>query len=433
MNPPSPRLLLAGCLLLAGSAPAFAADPEPHSASHWPQWRGPANNGLSHAKGLPTSWSATQNVAWKFEMPGTGSSTPAVWGERLFLTCQDDKTVLLLCVGTDGKQKWKRDLGAATRKTGRGDEGNEASPSPATDGKRVYAMAGNGEFAAFDLDGKEEWRFNAQTRYGKFRIAFGMHSTPVLHEGKLYFQLIHDGGGTVACVDAADGKEVWKINRASDGTQENKHSYASPFMWSDGKSSYLVCHGNDYATAHDLKDGAEIWRVGDLNPRDNRYNQTLRFVASPVCTPDLIVIPSAKNGCLVAIRPDLKGKALEADNKFVWRNPRGTPDVPSPAVQGGLVYVCGEGGGLTVLDAKTGEQVTKVKTHGHRHRASPVLADGKVYMLARDGTASVTTTGRDAKLLATNKLPDDTAASIAVAGKRVYVRGYKYLWAIEAK
>src|SRR5262249_25740717 len=196
--------------------------------------------------------------------------------------------------------------------------------------------------------------------------------------------------GGVVCFDGKKGRGVGKTTPPSDGTKENRHSYASPFVWTNGKESYLVCHGNDYATAHDLKDGSEIWRVGDLNPRDNRYNPTLRFVASPVCTPDLIIIPSAKNGCVVAVRPDGKGKILEGDKQVLWRLPKGTPDVPSPLVHEGLVYLCGEGGGLTVLEAKTGAEVTKVKTHGHRHRASPVLADGKVYLLARDGTASVT-------------------------------------------
>src|SRR5262249_16273183 len=157
--------------------------------------------------------------------------------------------------------------------SGRGDEGNCASPSASTDGKRVYAFAGNGEFAAFELGGKEVWRFNAQKRYGKFKTQYGMHSTPALYKDRLYFHLIHDNAGVVVCIDAKDGKEVWKVERESDGTHENKHSYASAFVWTDGKDAYLVCHGNDYATAHSLKDGEEIWRLGDLNPR-TRYNTT---------------------------------------------------------------------------------------------------------------------------------------------------------------
>jgi outer membrane protein assembly factor BamB len=430
---PTVRLLLAAALLLAGSAgPADTKDtPEPRSSGRWPQWRGPNNDGVSTEKKLPAEWGEDKNLAWKLALPGEGSSTPVIWGEHLFLTCESDKKVMLLCIGTDGKQKWKRDLGAAQR-SGRADEGNCASPSCSTDGKHVFAFAGNGEFVAFDFAGKEIWRFNVQKRYGKFRIQFGIHTTPVLYNDHLYFQLIHDGAAIVVCIKTKDGSEVWKVERESDGTDENKHSYASAFLWSNSKDAYLVCHGNDYATAHDLKDGKEIWRLGDLNPKGN-YNRFLRFVASPVCTPDLIVVPSAKKGILVGLKPDAKGKVMADSKHQQWRNTSGTPDVSCPLVHDGLVYLCGEMGGLTVLDAKTGKQLKQHKTGPGRHRASPVYADGKVYVLSRNGVATVVEAGKDGKVLATNKLPDQTAASIAVAGGRLYVRGYKNLWAFEQK
>ena len=110
----------------------------------------------------------------------------------------------------------------------RGDEGNEASASPSTDGKHVYAFAGTGDLACFDFDGKEVWKFNAQERYGKFKIQFGMHTTPLLYGDRLYLQLIHSGGAWVIALDKATGKEVWKVERKSDGRDECEHSYASP-------------------------------------------------------------------------------------------------------------------------------------------------------------------------------------------------------------
>jgi outer membrane protein assembly factor BamB len=119
-----------------------------------------------------------------------------------------------------------------------------------------------------------------------------------------------------------------------------------------------------------------------------------------------------------------------------WRMPRGTPDVPCPLVHDGLVYLCSERGGqrgLTCLDAKTGAQVYQQRTHTHRHRASPVYADGKVYLTARDGVVTVIAAGKEGKVLATNKLPDQTTASPVVSGGRIYLRGFKYLWAIEEK
>src|SRR5262249_35548022 len=140
--------------------------------------------------------------------------------------------------------------------------------------------------------------------------------------------------------------------------------------------------------AHRLDNGEEIWRVVDLNPKD-RYNPTLRFVSSPVATPDFIVVPSAKNHAVVGVKPDATGTIAPGYSSEQWSKPTGTPDVPSPLIHGGLVYLCGEGGILTCLDAKTGEQLYQQSVHRDRHRASPVDADGKIYLTADDGTVSV--------------------------------------------
>jgi outer membrane protein assembly factor BamB len=410
-------------------------------AEDWPQWRGPENNGVSTENGLPTRWSATENIAWKFTLPGKGSSTPAIWGDHIFLTCQEGKEVVCLCLSTAGKELWKRSLGPAdrvgrVRSVGRSDEGNVASASPSTDGKHVYCFAGNGEFVAFDFAGKEAWRFDAQQRYGEFNIQFGIHTTPVLFGDRLYLQLIHSGGAWVVAIDKATSKDVWKVERPSDGTDENEHSYASAFIWKKGTNAYLVVHGNDYTTAHSLQDGKELWRVGDLNPRDpriGRYNRFLRFVASPVCTPDLIVIPSAKRGPVVGLKPDASGKVMVGSKHIQWRIAKNTPDVPSPLVYDGLVYLGRENGDLLVLDATTGKQFYYEPTHNHIHRASPVYGDGKIYLTSRDGLVSVVQAGRTFKLLATNELPDKTAASPAISGGRIYIRGYQNLWAIQEK
>src|SRR5439155_19319395 len=159
------------------------------------------------------------------------------------------------------------------------------------DGKYVYAFVGSGDFAAFDFDGNQVWKFNAQERYGPFKIAFGMHTTPLLYGDRLYLPMIHSGGAWVVAIDKTNGKDVWKVARKSDGHSECEHSYASPTLWQNGTDAYLVVHGNDYATAHRLSDGGEIWRVGDLNPK-SKYRADFRFVTSPVAVADLIVVPS---------------------------------------------------------------------------------------------------------------------------------------------
>ena len=264
-------------------------------------------------------------------------------------------------------------------------------------------------------------------------MGFGMHTTPVLYGDRIYQQLIHSGGAWVIALDKATGEEIYKVERKSDGRAECEHSYASPIIWKKGDKAYLVTHGNDYAIGHNLKDGKEIWRLGDLNPKSN-YNATLRFVESPVATPDLIVVPSAKGRSVVGLNPSATGY-VSTGNKFeTWRMPRGTPDVPSPLVKNGLVYLCQAGSGnMACLDAKTGEKYYSEKFHRSRHRASPVYADGKIYLNGADGMVSVLKAGKEFKLLASNKLDDTLMASPAISGGRIYIRGWKKLYAVGKK
>ncbi|HEV3255375.1 MAG TPA: PQQ-binding-like beta-propeller repeat protein [Gemmataceae bacterium] len=420
------KLSVACCVLTAWLVVPFLGNSA--CADNWPQWRGPTNDGISQETNIPTQWSATKNIAWKLPLPGMGGSTPAVWGDRIFLTSQDGNDLVLLCISTDGKELWKRQLGTGNRRF-MGGEGNEASSSPSTDGKHVYAFVGSGDLGCFDFAGEEVWKFNAEERFGKFRIMHGMHTTPLLYGDRLYLQLIHSGGAWVIALDKATGKTAWQVERKSDGRAECKDSYASLCLWRNGKGAYLISHGSDYAVAHRLKDGAEIWRVGDLNPK-SAYNPTLRFVASPVATPDLIVVPSAKNGPVVGIKPDARGMIKAGDRQERWRRLHNTPDVPSPLVHGGLVYLCREDGILICLDAKTGKEIYSHRTHTWRHRASPVYADGKVYLTARDGVVSVVKAGPKFELLATSRLADQVTASPVISGGRIYIRGWEALYAI---
>jgi outer membrane protein assembly factor BamB len=285
--------------------------------------------------------------------------------------------------------------------------------------------------ACFDFDGKEVWKFNVQDRYGKFRIQHGMHTTPLLDGDRLYMQLIHSGAANVIALDKSNGKEIWKVERKSDGTGENEHSYASPTIWRKGKDAYLITHGNDYAIAHRLEDGSEIWRVGGLNPKDS-YRQDLRFVASPVATPDLIVIPSAKNHGVVGLKPDAEGTVMLGSKHELWRLKDNTPDVPSPLVYDGLVYLCRENGLLICLDAKTGKEQYSQRLHAAIYRASPVVAGGNLYLTARDGVTTVVKAGPKFEKVAVNTLPDDIAASPAISNGRIYLHGFKTLYAIGA-
>ncbi len=414
---------------------------ETASADNWPNWRGPSGNGISTEKNLATEWSPDKNVAWKLALPGPAGATPVVWGDRIFLTSVNDAgELLLIAASTDGKQLWQQVV-AAGNQTARGDEGNSASPSPVTDGKHVWAFMGEGTLACYTVDGREVWKAGMQERYGKFSIQFGMSSTPVLDNGVLYLQLIHGEGdpetreACVVALDAATGKQVWKVDRPSDAEAENEHSYASPMLYQDDKQKLLLSHGADVIVAHDLKDGHEVWRCGGLNSRDDKslpYDPTLRFVASPVSVPGLIIVPSAKQHPVIAIRPNGSGDITSAADQHVWTWKR-TPDVPTPVIVDDLVYLCMENGNLTVLEAQTGTEVYSQATRRQRHRASPVYADGKLYLTSRDGHVAVIQAGREFKVLADNDLGEDQSASPVISNGTIYLRTFQHLWAIRQK
>ncbi len=404
------------------------------AAADWPQWRGAKLDGVSHEKNLPTSWSKTENVAWRLPLPGAGGSTPVVTGDRIFVTSVSGSDLLLLCVGKNGSELWRKTI-ATGNKDVRGDEGNSASPSACTDGNRVWTVMANGMFGCYTLDGDEIYRFNLQDRYGPFNIAFGMTSTPVLDNGRLYFQFVHGEGNAdtreamVVCLDAESAKEIWKQPRITGAEKENEHSYASPMLYRDDEREFLITHGGDYVMGHRLKDGSELWRYC-LNPHGAAYHPTLRFVASPLATPGMIVVPSAKGKEVLSLRPNISGDVSEKAAARHWRRDSGTPDVPSPLYHDGLVYLCRENGNIVCVDAKTGKEHYEERTTRDRHRASPLYADGKVYTTARKGIVTVIKAGPEFEILAQNDLGEAISASPAVSEGRIYLRTFDALYAI---
>lgn len=419
------RISMAGFTLLATTA----------MGENWPQWRGMTFDGISHEAKAPVEWSKTKNIAWRLPLPGPAGSTPIVWDKQIFLTSVDEKgALLLISVNTDGKELWQKVV-ASGNKDVRGDEGNSASNSPCTDGKHVWVMMANGVLGCYTMDGNEVWKFNLQSRYGNFNIQFGLTSTPVLDDGRLYLQLIHGDGrasteeALLACLDANNGQEIWHTERVTGASQENEHSYSSPTIYQDGKQKYLIAHGGDYITAHQLADGVEIWRYC-LNPQGALYHPTLRFVASPLAVPGFIIAPSAKNGPVVCIQGDAKGDVTNDKSAVIWRRDKGTPDVPSPLYYDGLVYLCRENGNLVCVDAAKGDTIYEERTTADRHRASPLLADGKIYLTARKGIVSVVQVGRNFKLLAQNDLGEPVSSSPAFSQGTLYVRTFDALYAI---
>jgi outer membrane protein assembly factor BamB len=398
-------------------------------ADDWPQWRGPNGDGTSGERGLPSRWSKTDGVVWRLELPGPAGSTPAVWGDRVFVTSSaPGDELMVICISRDGRELWRRKVASSNRDY-RGDEGNSAAPSPSTDGKHVWAFFGTGHFACFDLEGKPIWETNLKERYGEYDHWHGYSSSPLLVGDTLYQMCLRMKDPYIVAIDKLTGKEKWKRPRETDAEHESRHSYASPVLYRDDARTLLLVHGGDCISAHRLEDGEEAWRCGSLNPKE-RYNKTLRFVASPVAVPGLILVPSAKGNPILGIKPDGKGDVTATH--VAWRRGRDTTDVPTPVIHEGLAYVLRENGVLLCLDAKSGEEVYLERLHSGRQRSSPVVADGKIYCASRDGVVYVVKPGRKIELLAENDMDEPIAATPAVAGGRIYLRTFKALYAIGA-
>ena len=426
---PGPLTRGAAAMLLLGIGTAA-----PLHAENWPHWRGPKLSGVSEEKGLPTRWSSTENIAWRLPLPGPAGSTPVVWKDRIYLTTAADTELRVCCASTDGKLLWQQRLGG-TNDTFRTDEGNLASPSPCTDGRHVWALVGDGTLGCFDPRGEHVWTVELPSRYGPLNIQFGLASTPVLDQGRLYLQLIHGDGDAatreakVICLDAATGDELWQQPRPSDAHAECEHSYASPTLYRDSQAAFLITHGADYAIAHALDNGRELWRCGGMNSPGN-YHPTLRFVASPAIGEGLIVVPTAKGGPVLGLRPHGSGDITDSAAHVAWRFPDSTPDVPSPLIHDNLVYLCRENGNLLCLDADSGEEIYHQRTVRDRHRASPVLADGKLYLTSRGGVVTVVRAGREFEIVAQNDVEEEIAASPVIANGTIYLRTFDSLLAI---
>ena len=407
----------------------------------WPQWRGAGLDSLSSETNLPDALDNETQI-WRLEMPGPGGCSPVIWNDQIFVASVDGRNLVLMKISVEGKEIWRTNLTGKNQSI-RMDRANSASPSPVTDGKNIWVMMTDGILHCFDFDGNLKWKKDLQKEYGRFDIQFGMTSTPVLDNGKLFLQVI-DGNmrdrvttsvGKIIALDARDGSELWKHVRRTDATAENKHSYTTPTIYRNNGLEFLVIHGADYTTAHSLVDGKELWRIGGMNPKGADYNPFLRFVSSPVCSKSMVVVPSAKNGPVYALRPKLSGTigAESKEEALIWELEHGTPDVATPLITEKHVYLARENGVVLCLEAKTGKQIFEKRLLSDKHRSTPVAADGKIYLVGRDGTTLVLADDSEFKLLSKYKLGEDTTASPAVSNGRVYIRTNKSLFAFGKK
>lgn len=412
MKKPCARALAVA--VLSAALPAAAT-----WGADWPQWRGPARTGESPARDLPVRWTATENVLWKLPLPGGSGSTPIVSGDRVFLNVADGPEIALWCVErATGRVSWKQPLGPSEGHAHR--KHNMSTPSPVVGDGRVFAMTGNGVVKGFTVDGKDLWARDLQKDYGKFGLQWGYGSSPLLEGGLLYVQVLH-GSHTqepsyLLGLEPATGRNRFRVERRTPATRESPDAYSTPAVARRAGKTEIVVTGGDVVTGHDPATGRELWRASGLNP-DGEGNY--RVVASPVAVGDIVVAPTR-------VRPMLTlrafGRGDVSRSHLLWSFDRG-PDVPTPATDGKHLYVVTDKGVLWCLDLETGKpfygpERLAVGTYS----ASPLLADGKLYLTSEDGLTTVVKAGPAFERLAENPLDGFTVSSPVAASGQIFLR-----------
>ena len=410
-------------------------------AENWPQWRGPSANGISTETEIPSKWSREENVSWNTRLRGWGASTPIVWEGLVVVTSQVGDGPLQDGGGPDfrgasvarrtgergtadfvvqafhtssGALAWEYHLPAEGPLIPVHAKNNLASSSPITDGERVYAWFGTGQVVALAMDGKLLWKRHLGKDISPFDIRWGHGSSPTLYQDSLILLCDHPPYSYLLALNKRTGKRRWMHDRGS-----GFRSYTTPFLVEGRQGDELILNTNRHIEAVDPTTGKTLWKADDPNQ-------------VPVSTPvhhDGIVYSSRghRSGPYLAIRVGGEGDVSESHVK--WRVATGAPYVSSLLYYQGLLYMATERGIATCLDAESGDTVWRERLDGV-FTASPVAADGKVYLTNEDGETFVLAAGREFKILARNPLGERTVGSLAISNGRIFLRTDDHLFSI---
>jgi outer membrane protein assembly factor BamB len=417
MSYKSTTLLLAALLVPAAAMPSAAE-------TNWPNWRGPQSSGAAGGSGYPVKWSPEENVVWKCELPGVGASTPAIWQDKIFITGENGGMNNVLCLDRSGKQQWEVKLDRSRPPKNRGASGS--NPSPATDGKYVFAYYKSGMLACLDMAGEVVWKKNLQQLYGEDTLWWDLGTSPVLTKDLVVVACMQSGNSYLVGFEKATGKIAWKHDRNLDAPGESAQSYTTPVVISRGEKEVILVLGADHVTAHDASTGEQIWVAGGLNPsRQGNW----RSISSPVVSDDLLFAPYGRGRTLTAIR--LGGEGDVTKSHVVWEDGP-SADVPTPAAAKGKVYVCTDRGEVIVMDAESGKHLAELTLPRSRAKfwSSPILADGHLYATNQDGTTYVLKVDPMLELIAENKLAEYTVATPVFLDGRIYIRTDGHLYCI---
>ncbi len=426
---PSLALVFALLLALAVAAPALAAErarmkpADADPATTWPRWRGPSGQGEVTGSGYVDLWGPDQNVRWKVAVPGSGNSSPIVWGDHIFLTTAEAdgaERSLLAFDRETGHALWTVDAEAARPERAYPKNGH-ASSTPTTDGERVYAYLGNHGLLAADFDGNVVWTRSL----GELNAFHGTASSPLLDgERLIVVQEQQTGGSFIAAFDRSSGQELWRTAR------DTRVGWSSPAAITvqaadGGERDEIVVNSQHHVIAYAPDDGRELWRA---------KGTTFEVIPSPVVGHDLLFSTSGRAGPTLAIRPGGDGDVTESH--IVWSAAKGSPFVVAPMLVGDYLYMVNDMASvITVYDARAGEVVWQERL-GERMRegfsAAPVAFGGKVFFTNDNGETFVIREGPDFELLHVNRLEERTIASPALVAGVWYIRTTSHLWALAA-
>jgi outer membrane protein assembly factor BamB len=444
------RFLVTGACAAAGAllpAPRLGAATEDPS-SHWPQWRGPLATGEGPRARPPIEWGEGRNVRFKIPLPGDGKSTPIIWKDLLVLTAAlpsekklaprsagpgappadrpaaaadvsaTQQFVVMALGREDGRLRWQRTVREEHPHEGTHKDGSFAAGSALTDGERLYAFFGSRGLFALDFEGKVLWEKDLGLM--RTRNAFGEGSTPAVARGVLVVTWDHEGEDFVVAFDARTGREKWRKER------DEPTTWATPLIVTDAARAQVVLGGTNGVRAHDLETGEVLWEAAGL---------TLNAIPSPVYGDGIVYAMSGFRGnALRAVRVREAKGLVSGPPGLVFTYDKDTPYVPSPLLyRGGLYFLKHNSGILTCLDAKTGASRWSERLDAVANvYASPVGADGRVYVVGREGATVVLKAGPQFEILATNRLDDGFDASPALVDGDLYLRGRKHLYRIAA-
>ncbi len=468
------RMILALTLVLSGTWCAVAGETDPDVMKYWPAWRGPLANGVAPHGHPPTEWSETKNIRWKVELPGPGHASPIVWDDRIYVLAAiktdksgaapesgapEPKPSSVLSASAEilpasflQEQPPQQDrhrrgppraekpthlyqfaVLALDRKTGKSiwqtvvreevphEPGHltasQASASPVTDGEHVFAFFGSRGLYCLDKNGKVKW----EKDFGDMRTRneFGEGSSPVLHGGTIVINWDHEGESFIVALDKRTGEQRWKVPR------DEPTSWSTPLVIEDGGRPLVVVSATNRVRAYDLNTGEVVWECGGLG---------LNCIPTPVTGSGLIYAMSGyREAAGIAIRYAGARGDLTGGDAVAWRIEGGTSYVPSPLLYDGKLYVLDRFRAMLMsYDLKTGQphwEPQRLEGLGNIY-ASPVGADGRVYMTDRDGNSMVIRHQQKFEVLAQNKLDDTFDASPAIAGDELFLRGHKYMYCV---